>query len=414
MSLYTIFDHYHPPIGPDGTPYDYFEALRDEAIETETPIGWSEHYGGFWVVTGWQESREIQRDPERFSSATVTFPSYAWPDGRPLMLAGMDGDTHMKYRRFVQSQFSPGKAQLLGERMRSVINDLIDGFIDKGRVDIADVYTAEVPARLAAIMGGLPIEDAELYRKWTHAVSQVGVHDPEAVKGEFEELYAYVAKHTDEWRSREGDDFITMVGREELEGEPVDANDFLDLFLSLIMGAVDNTFYMLSTIFWRLAWDKELRRRLVKQPDLIPLSIDEFLRMYSPAYSGRKVLEPMEVGGVKLEPGQQIVLAHAIENRDPREFPNPDVFIADRSPNRHFALGLGVHRCLGMHILRVEAQVAMEEFFKRIPEWDLDPEGTPKWYAGQVGGMMQVPIVFPPGGGYPDPEWAPGRPLAVA
>jgi cytochrome P450 len=263
-------------------------------------------------------------------------------------------------------------------------------------------------------MGGLPVEDAHLYRKWTHAVSQIGVHDPEAVKGEFEELDAYVAERSAEWRSRTGDDYITMVGREELDGAPVDAEDFRDLFLSLIMGAVDNTFYMLSTIFWRLGWDKELRRRLVRRPELIPLSVDEFLRMYSPAYSGRLVKERMEIGGITLEPGQQIVLAHAIENRDPREFPNPDVFIADRSPNRHFALGLGVHRCLGMHILRVEAQVTVEEFVKRIPEWELDPEGAPKWYAGQVGGMMEVPIVFPPGGGHPEADWSPGRPLAAA
>jgi cytochrome P450 len=414
MSLYTIFDHYKPPIGPDGTPYDYFEALRDEAIETETPIGWSESYGGFWVCTGWLESREIQRNPEKFSSATVTFPSYATPNERPLMFAGQDGEEHMKYRRFVQSQFSPGKAKALGEQMRAVVNELIDGFIGAGRVDIADVFTAEVPARLAALMGGLPVEDAHLYRKWTHAVSQIGVHDPEAVKGEFEELDAYVAERSAEWRSRTGDDYITMVGREELDGAPVDAEDFRDLFLSLIMGAVDNTFYMLSTIFWRLGWDKELRRRLVRRPELIPLSVDEFLRMYSPAYSGRLVKERMEIGGITLEPGQQIVLAHAIENRDPREFPNPDVFIADRSPNRHFALGLGVHRCLGMHILRVEAQVTVEEFVKRIPEWELDPEGAPKWYAGQVGGMMEVPIVFPPGGGHPEADWSPGRPLAAA
>jgi cytochrome P450 len=109
-----------------------------------------------------------------------------------------------------------------------------------------------------------------------------------------------------------------------------------------------------------------------------------------------------------------VILLHALENRDPREFENPDVFVPERSPNRHFALGLGIHRCLGMHILRIEAQVALEEFLKRIPEWELDPERKPKWYAGQVSGFEAVPIVFPPGGGSRDASWSPGRALATA
>jgi cytochrome P450 len=107
-------------------------------------------------------------------------------------------------------------------------------------------------------------------------------------------------------------------------------------------------------------------------------------------------------------------MLHPVENRDVREFEYPDVFIPERTPNRHFGFGLGIHRCIGMHILRVEARIAAEEFFRRIPDWELDPEHKPRWYSGQVSGMASVPIVFPPGGGPADADWSPNRALAIA
>jgi cytochrome P450 len=415
VSLYTTFDHYDPPIGPDGTPYDYYEALRDEAIENDRPIGWSEVYGGFWVVAGWPEAREIQRNLEAFSNVDVTFPSYATPGDRPLIPTGYDGEQHAKLRKFLQPQFSPGKAEALGDSMRPVVNELIDKFIDKGRVDLVEVFTAEVPARLTALVGGLPAEDTPIYQKWVHAAVQLARTDPAACEEAFADLQEYFEAHIDDWRTREGDDYTTMVAQTVLEnGERADDDTVRDLFLGLLMGGIDNTMHLMGTMLWRMAWDRELRRRLVRKPEMLPVAIDEFLRFYSPGLVCRTVIEPIEIGGVKMEPGQHVVLVHPLENRDPREFPYPDVFIPERAPNRHFALGLGVHRCLGMHILRVEARVAMEEFFKRIPEWELDPERRPRWYAGQVGGMASVPAVFPPGGGYPDADWVPGRPLALA
>lgn len=414
MSLYTRFDHYNPPIGPDGTPYEFYEALRDEALETDTPIGWSEVYGGFWVVTGWAEAKEIQRNTTAFSNAGTTFPTYDTPNDRPLMLAGSDDPQHAKYRKFVQARFSPGQAQSFKDRLRVVTNGLIDSFVDRGRFDLADGFTNELPARLTAIMGGLPESDTGLYRTWVHAAAQLSVAKSGASAAYIRELDEYFQAKIGEWRSRPDGDYMAMIAQGDIDGEPLTDAEVKGFFFGLLLGAIDNTSYLLASMFWRLSWDHELRRRLVRHPELLPSAIDEFLRFYSPGISGRLVLERITLGGVTMEPGQQVVMLHQVENRDPREFEHPDVFVPDRSPNRHFALGLGIHRCLGMHILRVEAQVMAEEFFKRIPEWRLDPYRPARWYAGQVSGMATVPIVFPPGGGLPEPGWVPGREPAHA
>lgn len=419
MSLYTDFDHYNSPIGPDGTPYQFFEALRDEAIETNTPIGWSEVYGGFWVVTGWDESREIMHNPDVFSNREVTFPSYGVPDEEAarsyqMMLAGQDEPDHKKYRRLVQTPFSPKAAAGIAEPLRATTNALIDDFIESGRVDIVEALTNEVPARLTAIILGLPPEDGALYRSWTHAMAQ-GIHtDPEGARTKLRELDAYFADMLAHRRKNLGDDVLSLVIQSEVDGERLTEQEIKDFWVVLLLGGIDNTTKLLGSMFWRLAWDRELRRRHIDDMDLLDTSVDEFLRYYSPGISCRLVTKPVTVAGIAMEPGQHVVLEQPIANRDPRQFEHPDVFDPTRTPNRHFALGLGIHRCLGAHLVRVEARVACEEFFRRIPEWYLDPEKKPKWIPGQVAGMETVSIVFPKGGGYADPEWTPGRPLAIA
>ena len=111
MNSFASFDHYHTPLGPDGTPYAYYEALRDEALANGQPIGRSEAHGGFWVVVGWEESKAIQDNQRDFSNVAVTFPQYATPTGKPFFLSGQDEPEHTKYRRMVQAPFTRPRAQ---------------------------------------------------------------------------------------------------------------------------------------------------------------------------------------------------------------------------------------------------------------------------------------------------------------
>jgi cytochrome P450 len=419
MSLFQEFDHYNLPIGPEGNPYQYFEALRDEVLETDTPIGWSEVYGGFWVPAAYDAVYEIMQNPQAFSNREVTFPSYGNVEegaerDYQLMLAGQDEPAHKKYRKLVNGPFSPMAAAKMAESLRATVNTLIDEFIERGRVDIIESFTNDVPARLTALILGLPPEDGQLYRSWTHAMSQ-GIHsDPEDAQKKLGEMHEYFVQLLADRRSKPGDDVLSGVVDAEVDGERLTDLEIEDFFVVLLLGGIDNTTKLLGSMFWRLAWDHELRRRLVDHPEMFPSAVDEFLRYYSPAYTCRLVVESVTIAGVAMEPGQHIVLGLPIANRDPRQFDHPDVFDPERSPNRHVALGMGIHRCLGAHLVRMEARVAAEEFVKRIPRWELDPERRSTWLCGQVSGMQEVSIVFPAGGGLPDPEWTLVGPPASA
>lgn len=392
--LIRTADHYNTPLGPDGTPFAFYEALRDEA--EKTPIAWNESYGGNWFVGGYKETVEIMQNHTSFSNKGVTFPKYETGDFE-LMLAAQDEPVHTKYRKLVAAPFSPKKTAEFTQQLTATTNDLIDSRIAAGNGDAATWIANEIPCRLTAIILGLPPEDGDKYREWMWAITHYFVTEPEKAAATFGEMVAHAQELISDRRKNPGDDIFSMVVQSEVDGERLSDEDLIGFFTVLLIGGIDNTARFLSTALWRLAWDVELRRRLQAKPDLIPTTVDELLRYYSPALLGRDVTERVTVGDITMEPGQTALLWLPVANRDRDAFPNADALVPDRAPNRHLGLGNGIHRCLGAHLLRVEGKVVINEVLKRIPEFELDSNDTTGWTMGQVSGFNKVPLVFEPG-----------------
>jgi cytochrome P450 len=284
--------------------------------------------------------------------------------------------------------------------LRKVTNDLIDGFIADGRTDIAR-FSQDIPSILTAFILGLPSEMGEKYRLWTDAITHMQFTDPERGQQITREVREHIQGLIEERRAHPGDDMVSSLLQSKVDGEHLTDDQIAGVFMLLLIGGIDNSEHFLPTMFWRLARDAELRRHLVSDviddPQRLNLALDEMLRYYGPAMVGRTVTQKVTIGDVTMLPGQFAMMWHAVNNRDRKAFPNPDDLVLDRSPNRHLSLGHGIHRCLGLHLARVEFSVVLQETLRRLPNFELDPDSKPEWTMGQVSGFHKVPIVFPEG-----------------
>ena len=140
-------------------------------------------------------------------------------------------------------------------------------------------------------------------------------------------------------------------------------------------------------------------QRLIREPQLMPSAIEEFLRAFAPVTMARETIADTEIAGCPVKKGQMVLLSFPAANRDPKMFPDPDKVIIDRKENRHAAFGLGIHRCVGSNLARMEMQVAIEEWLKRIPDFRLDDPAQVAWSEGTVRGPRALPVKFPSAAG---------------
>ena len=126
----------------------------------------------------------------------------------------------------------------------------------------------------------------------------------------------------------------------------------------------------------------------------MPTAVEELLRAYSPVTMGRLATEDVTVNGVTIPAGSRVLMNFPAANRDPEVFPDPDTVVIDRAHNRHVAFGIGIHRCAGSNLARMEMQVALSVFLERIPEFHLDDTAPVTWCGGQVRGPRSIPLAF--------------------
>jgi cytochrome P450 len=160
----------------------------------------------------------------------------------------------------------------------------------------------------------------------------------------------------------------------------------------LMIAGIDTTWSAIGASLWHLAQHPDDRRRLAAEPALMGTAMEEFLRAYAPVTMARMVKEDFEFNGCPMKEGDWLLLPFPAANRDPEVFPRADEVVIDRAENRHSAFGLGIHRCIGSNLARMELRVALEEWMRVYPEFELvDPEAV-TWSAGQVRGPRTIPV----------------------
>jgi cytochrome P450 len=160
----------------------------------------------------------------------------------------------------------------------------------------------------------------------------------------------------------------------------------------LMIAGIDTTWSAIGASLWHLAQHPTDRRRLAGDPELMPTAVEEFLRAYAPVTMARLVAQDFEFRGRAFKEGDWLLLPFPAANRDEAVFPDAGSVVLDRTDNRHAAFGLGIHRCIGSNLARMEVRVALEEWMHRHPDFELTDPSLVTWSTGQVRGPRQIPV----------------------
>jgi cytochrome P450 len=283
----------------------------------------------------------------------------------------------------------------LEPRVRAICNELIDSFIADGKCDAAARYTKHIPVRAIAHMLGIDEKDGDLFIKWIHEILEVGIKDDNTLMRAVQEMTAFFAGHLEQRKKNPTDDLITsLMNAKGPNGQPLEDGHVLGSLRLLLIAGIDTTWSAIGSSLWHLARTPADRERLVREPGLIPTAVEEFLRAYSPVTMAREVMKDTTISGCPVKANNMVLLSFPAANRDPTMFPDADKVVIDRKENRHAAFGLGIHRCVGSNLARMEMQVAIEEWLTRIPDFRLDPAGRVTWSEGTVRGPRRLPVLF--------------------
>src|SRR2546425_3660345 len=283
----------------------------------------------------------------------------------------------------------------LEPRVRAICNELIDEFIADGKCDAAARYTKHVPVRAIAHMLWITEKYGYLFIKGIHGILELGIKDDNALMEAVREMTGYFAGHIEHRKKHPTDDLIsTLMNARDKDGNPLSDTHVLGSLRLLLIAGIDTTWSAIGSSLWHLAKTPADRDRLIAEPELMPTAIEEFLRAYAPVTMAREVVKETTVSGCPIKTGNMVLLSFPAANRDPAMFPDADKVIIDRRENRHAAFGLGIHRCVGSNLARMEIKVALQEWLARIPAFRLDPAGETKWSEGTVRGPRRLPVLF--------------------
>ncbi len=385
----TDFDHTHPDYAAAAP--EIWDDLRDRC-----PVAHSDRFGGTWLPTRHEDVAAIAHDSEHFSSEGVIVSPWK-PEGiAPMGYAPpitSDPPFHAQARRLLLPAFSPKEMAKWEPTARESCRELLDELLADGTdiVDAAEQYTQHIPVRVISDMLGVSKEDGPMFRRFIHSIIEApGTFDEEPDSAMSFDLY--LENVIEDHRAHPRDDLVGFLLNAEMDGEPLSGEHIGGTIALLIIAGIDTTWSAIGASLWHLAQSPDDRKRLVDDPAVLPFAIEEFLRFYAPVTMARIVAEEVEIGGQTFGKRDWVLLPFPAANRDPEAFENADTFIIDRAKNRHVSFGLGIHRCLGSNLARMEMTVAIEEWMKRIPDFELADPDAVRWSAGQVRGPRQLPV----------------------
>ncbi|MCF4126223.1 cytochrome P450 [Methylobacterium sp. SyP6R] len=387
------FDLRRLPEGFIANPYPFYAALRAHA-----PV---HAFGnGQILLTRYADLERVYKDAATFSSdKTVEFGAKfnsaefrasetgACPLYRhhTTSLVFNDPPRHTRVRRIIAGALTPRAVAAMEAGIVALVDTLLDAAEARGRIDLIEDFAAAIPVEVIGNLLGVPRDERGPLRDWSLAI--LGALEP-VLSPEVEAagnravtaFLAYLGGLVEERRRNPGDpdkDILTRLIQGEVGGERLSPEELLQNCIFILNAGHETTTNLIGNGLHLLTEHPDARARLLAEPDLMRKAVEEILRFESSNQLGNRVATTdFAIEGRDFPAGTQITLGIGAANRDPAQFPDPDIFDVARDPNRHLAFASGIHQCVGMAVARLEGRIALSRFLARFPDYHLD--GVPE------------------------------------
>ena len=363
---------------------DPWEAYR--WLRRNDPVHWDPVHR-IWGISRYEDIIEIEKNWKRYTSIDGSRPAIDQRDDTSMI--NRDDPEHQQQRMLVARQFTPRAVKQIEDKIRTIVNELIDEIADAGRCEAIEALASPLPAILIGDKLGFPRELWPKLREWSEVTMyESGQNPPDGSPAPISEpsmnaimefsmaTMELIARRREEPQ----DDLISIWATTEVDGRLWTDGEIISECLLLLDGGAETTRTVIGSVIRELALRPDQRQILIDRPEVLAeTGVEEFIRWVTPILNMRRTAtEDHEFRGKKIAKGDQLLLMYASANRDEDVFDDADDFDVERQHNHHVAFGFGTHFCLGSSLARIEIRVMFEELLRRIPDWQLVPGSESK------------------------------------
>ena len=380
-------------------PYPMFAGIRADTPVLEVHFGPRSGPGmrvsSLFTVTSHELARQVLTDNVRFSSAGYEA-MFGPVMGRTILQ--MDPPEHQRHRALVAGAFRARVLDQWGDTIiGATVGELIDAFSDVGRADLIPQLTFPFPVRVMARVLGLPEADwPRFLRLSTELIGIMRNWDRAVAAGQ--ELRGYFAEIIADRRRNTRDDLVSQLIEAEVDGHRLSDDEIYPFLLLLLPAGAETTYRSSSNLLFGLLSQPALLDAVRADRGLVPQAIEEALRWETPSLTvARTATQDMELGGVRIPAGAFVTVSLGAANRDPERYGLPDAFDIFRVDGQHVSFGDGAHKCLGMHLARLEMRILLNAVLDRLPGLRLDPGAEDPHIHGLLfRSPPNLPVLFDP------------------
>ena len=375
--------------GPERGAEDLHGAWRK--LHQGPDIVWAPYHGGHWIFTRHADIDFAQRNHDPFSMRDVTMPA----NTRPTRLLPLESDPpeHTPFRAILNPWFAPKRISALKDFTRQLAIDLIEGFKPRGECEFMHDFALVLPIAIFMRLTDLPMADRENLLRLAQMSTRGGPEDRHQATME---MMGYLMPVIADRRANPGDDILSTVVNARIEGKPLNDTDLMSMLLVILFGGLDTVASTLGFVANFMAGSPAHRRQLIEDPALVDNAVEELMRRFPPSATARTLTRDYEYKGLHFKQGDKVYITALMSGLDDRRYPNAwEIDFRRQDAAQHNSFGAGPHRCPGSLLAKLEIKLFLEEWLKRIPDFQVKP-GEPVVYGpGQVNCVERLVLSWP-------------------